>query len=47
MDLAGRISDRAEARRVAGPLGLFNSLRFSGEDTGPSLVYRLHRRLVL
>jgi|GEM_PF-4830298 len=47
MPLGDKIQRTAVAQLVAQSLKLFNALHFSGEDTGPSLEYRLHRRLVL
>jgi len=47
MPLGGEIQRATEAQMVAQLIRMFNALHFSGEDTGPSLGYRLHRRLVL
>jgi len=47
MPQVDKIQRTTEAPLVAQSLKLFNALHSSGEDTGPSLGYRLHRRLVL
>lgn len=42
-----KIQRTTEAQLVAQKLRLFSALHVSGEDTGPSLGYRLHQRQVL